>query len=234
MELHYYQSEIIKKLMYNPRLKFSNLQIEGLSSKHFNYHLQELVKLDLIKKNENVYELTILGKEYVAKVDEASMQIESQPKVNVGVLVERVNEYGKKEYLLSKRLKHPYYGKVGGITGKVRFGEKTEDTARRELFEETGLTGDFQFSGIVRKMSYTDNKVTGNREFVQDQVMFLFRVTNTVGEFKPMIKDQENFWQDYEGITKRKDLFNTFLKYLDISINKRMDNIEYVAEAEGF
>ncbi len=236
MELHLHQLEILKKLMYNPKLNFSNLQIDNLTSKHFNYHLKVLVENELVQKCEGGYQLTLKGKQFVAKVDEADMNIEQQPKVNVGVLIERINKKGEKEFLVSKRLKHPYYGKVGGLTGKIRFGEQAEDTARREVFEETGMTGDFQLAGISRKMAYqveTKENIS-KRVFIQDQVMFLFRVTNPVGKLKEKIADQENFWQSYDQILKRDDLFDTFLEYLKFSYTNKMESIEKVVEAQGF
>jgi ADP-ribose pyrophosphatase YjhB (NUDIX family) len=237
MELHFYQSQILKRLLFNQSLRFSDLRIKDLTSKHFNYHLQELVKLDLIRKNEKGYELTILGKEYVAKVDTDNMHIESQPKVNVGVLVERINKSGEKEYLCTKRLKHPYFGKVGAVSGKVRFGEQLEETARRELFEETGLTGDFQMAKVIRKIAfkYDPEKKEPTNEAVQDQVMFLFFVTNPNGEFKAKIKEQENFWLTYDEILKREDLFNTFVQNINYSRTEKLDNgFELVTVAEGF
>lgn len=231
MTFHFIQREILGKLMFNPKLKFSELQLDEITSKHFNYHLQKLVEEGFILKDTGYYLLSEKGKGYVGKIDDVRLKIEKQPKVSVGILVRRF-EKGKEEFLLSRRLKQPYFGKVGGFTGKVRFGETFEDTARRELLEEAGIDGDFKMSGIVRKMAY---KEEGNEKtFVQDQVMVLFLVENIKGDVILRSKESENFWLAYEKIAKRKDLYNTFLHFLEISRSKAMRNIEYFAEAEGF
>ncbi|MBD3280004.1 NUDIX domain-containing protein, partial [Candidatus Dojkabacteria bacterium] len=171
------------------------------------------------------------GKEQVGRIDDVKLKEEKQPKVSVGVLVRRfVN--GQEEFLLGKRLKQPYYGRVGGFTGKVRFGETLEETGRRELVEECGLDGDFQLAGIVRKISYTGEYIREN--LVQDQVMALFLVENVRGDLIEETKESRNFWHPYEKIKDRDDLFNTFLRFLEISRTGKMDSIEYIGEAEGY
>lgn len=192
--------------MYNPRLKFSNLMIAELTSKHFNYHLQQLVSADLISKVDHGYILTNFGKNYVSKLDETNMQEERQPKVSVALIVTRETKSGR-DFLLTRRLKQPYYGKVGGFTGKVRFGEMFEDAARRELLEESGLTGDFQLAHIHHKLAFSPDDPT---VYIQDNIFIIFHVTNTQGELVSTNHEQENFWEAETTLFDRDDLFNTY------------------------
>jgi 8-oxo-dGTP pyrophosphatase MutT (NUDIX family) len=51
--------------------------------------------------------------------------------------VQNINN--NKQLLVQKRLKEPYFGYKGFISGKIRYGEKIFETAKRELKEEAGL-----------------------------------------------------------------------------------------------
>ncbi|HLD03743.1 MAG TPA: NUDIX domain-containing protein [Candidatus Dojkabacteria bacterium] len=210
MNLHPYQLTILEKMMYNPKLKFSNLQIKGLTSKHFNYHLKKLVENDLLEKSRYGYVLTKFGKDYVSKLDESNMQQEIQPKVSVALYITRIVA-GKREYLVTRRLKQPYYGKVGGVSGKVKFGERFQEAAERELLEETGLTGKFTQAHIHHKLAHgPENKSHYN----QDNIFIIFQVTNTKGHLITHTPEQENFWISETDLRKRDDLFNTLLEFI--------------------
>jgi len=244
--MHYYQLQILKKLMYNKEQRFSDMQIQDLTSKHFNYHLKELIIQGFVKKDikASKYTLTNEGKDYVGKVDEANMHLEKQPKISVALFPERVGKDGKIDYLVNRRLKEPYYGKVGGFTGKVRFGETFEETAQRELMEEAGLTAKFQLAKIIRKMAFVTpddskkhskaSKENPHPEIVQDNIFVIFLATEVKGELIKTIADQENFWFPYEELPKRDDLFNTYLTFLDFARTSKMKSVEHIVEAEGF
>lgn len=229
MDLHFIQAEILKRLLQSTGLKFSEMQPEEITSKHFNYHLKRLIENGYVLKQSNAYVLTDKGKDFVGKRNELNMKLEIQPKISVAIVARRFVG-NVEEVLLSKRLKQPYYGKVGGFTGKVRFGEKFESAARREFEEETGLTGDFRLSGLTRKFAYK----AGQKDAVQDNIMVLFSVENTKGDLIENPGESENFWYPYQEVKKRKDLYNTFLGFLEITRNQTMKNFELEVEAEGF
>jgi ADP-ribose pyrophosphatase YjhB (NUDIX family) len=63
------------------------------------------------------------------------------------------------DLLLIKRDKPPYKGYWGLPGGKMEFGEHLEDTAKREIQEETGLTPDFvELRGIASEIVYSQEK----------------------------------------------------------------------------
>jgi ADP-ribose pyrophosphatase YjhB (NUDIX family)/predicted transcriptional regulator len=229
-----YQGQILKKLMYNPKLRFSDMQIPDMTSKHFVYYLKKLVEDKLISKEGRYYYLTDKGKEYVGRLDEKDMQFEMQPKISMAIIVEREGDDGEKEYLLSRRLKQPYYGKVGGFTGKLRFGETFEHAARRELLEETGLTGKFHLRHIKRKFAYQKEKDSNDRKIVQDQIMIFFLVTEPEGELITEHEELESFWVKYPDVAKHKDLYNTFIDFFEETRTSEMKNFEIDVEAEGY
>lgn len=231
--IHPYQRLILKKLMYNPELRFTQIQIKDLTSKHFNYHLKQLLDLNLVKKVNAKYSLTTEGKKFIAKVDEANMKVEQQPKVSVVCFPERTNKKGQKEILLSKRLKHPNFGMVVGIGGKVRFGETFEETAHRELYEETGLTGNFRQSSILRKIGVQEGK-EGKHQTLLNIVFILFHVTKVSGELITKTSDQENFWCVLEDIPEREDISTTVPLFIEHGLNGTMENFEHIAEQENY
>ncbi|MGH4123824.1 MAG: NUDIX hydrolase [Clostridium sp.] len=70
-------------------------------------------------------------------VEELRKIVGHQPLILVGAVTIIIND--KKRILLQKR-KTTSYGMWGLAGGLMELGESTEDTARREVFEEAGLT----------------------------------------------------------------------------------------------
>jgi len=171
IKLHYYQIELVKKLSQAVFIRFNDLIIKGLESEHMNYHLKKLINLGFVQKMSSKYTLTDIGKDYSNMLDENSSLPEKQPKTSIIIHAKRKNPKGQVEHLLSKRLRQPYFGKVGHPTGKVKFGEKVQEAAERELFEETGLKAKkFYLERIYRKMRKKDGL------WVQDVIFFIFLV----------------------------------------------------------
>ena len=79
--MHRHQLRILKKLMFNPKLRFIDLLNEDITSEHFTYHLQQLIEKGLITKSNNMYLLTDKGKDYVGILDEETLEEEKNPKV---------------------------------------------------------------------------------------------------------------------------------------------------------
>lgn len=203
IKLHEFQAAILKKLTMTPQLKSNQLLIDGLESEHMNYHLKKLIEFELVQKDGDKYELTDSGKDYSNLMDDNVEIIEKQPKTSVLIRAIRKNEEtGEIEHLMSKRLRQPYFGKVGRLGGKVRFGETLEQAAARELYEETGLTAsNWQMENIYHKLRYRPDG-----EFVQDILFYGFVATELSGEFITKTPHQENFWISNRELAERKDL----------------------------
>ena len=79
-----------------------------------------------------------------------------KPSVTTDILIFTVNENHELELLLIKRGGHPYKGKWAIPGGFVNMTESLDDGAKRELKEETGLSGDYHleqlytFGGVNR------------------------------------------------------------------------------------
>lgn len=229
--MHRYQKAILLKLAtISGKMRFNQLLVKGLESEHMNYHLKQLIVLGFVAKEEDGYRLTDSGKDYVNLVDSEIEMVEKQPKTSIIVRAVRKNsETGELEHLLCKRLRQPYYGKVGRITGKVRFGETFEEAAARELVEETGLVaGKLVLEEIYRKMRKREDGT-----FVQDVVFYIFFASGVEGELIRKTETQENLWGTKGFVLKNCDIYDDLILE-DIPEPKELKYACSVGFADGF
>lgn len=229
--LHEHQLQILERLTSNGALRFNQLLFDGVTSEHMNYHLKKLIAIEYVEKISELYQLTDMGKDFVNSLDDETKLVEKQPKTAVIVNGVRLGSRGKIEFLLNRRLEHPYFGKVGRVGGKVRFGEMLEDAARRELFEETGLTA----KSLVLEMIYRKMRKREDGTVVQDVIFYIFHASDLQGELKIRTEFQENFW-----VTKA-EVFNNpaYDPYDDLILDERLDPKPFTIEeniniAEGY
>jgi len=140
-DIHPVQSSILCELLFTKEGRFGQLNKLGLSTDHFSFHLKQLIDWGLVDKPEKgKYRLSEKGKEFANRFDTEKAEVEKQAKVAV-LIVGVKKERGEKKYLIQQRLKQPYFGFWGFLTGKVRWGETVEQAGSRELMEEAGLKG---------------------------------------------------------------------------------------------
>lgn len=202
--LHPIQSQILKSLIFKAGESFNKLNENKISTDSFAFHLKSLVEAGLVKQEKSRYFLTQIGKEFAGRldVDSAQVMLEKQAKISVAVVGVRVAK-GQKQYLVQKRLKQPYFGYHGFVTGKIKWGEIVEQAAKREFMEETGLTGKFYLNGIKHKMDYD-----ANEKLLEDKFFFMFKVTDTKGTLAEKIEGGENFWLIEKEILALPKLFD--------------------------
>jgi len=207
-DLHNVQASILRELLFHNGSNFASLNKLGLPNDHFSFHLKRLVDEKIVEKNTNKYYLTQKGKGFAQKLDIDSLTMEKQGACSVAVTARKVINR-KVHYLIQQRLKEPLYGYYGFINGKIRFGEYSSKTARRELKEETGLTGKPELLCIAHKM-----RGPKRSEVKLDHFFFLYLVRNPKGVLKNTIEGK-NFWLPISKIKKLKT-FPGFEKYLAV------------------
>jgi ADP-ribose pyrophosphatase YjhB (NUDIX family) len=155
-------------------------------------------------------------------------KVKPGPPIGVMLYLVRKNEKGDLEFLVSRRLRHPFYGKVTLITGKVFFGERFEDAAARILQDETGLTAEFEIIKVYRKFGYR------GRSILHDNFFVCLMGRNSEGRLKKKNELGEYSWETEAALRKRDDLIADLLERLDDVKQPKMEVLEHPYEAEGF
>jgi len=211
--LNQFQINILCFLLFKPQSRFKELNTEQLTTDNFSYHIRSLIRLELIKKEGQLYFLTSKGKMVANKMDTATKTVEKQPKVSVMIIPHKKID-GVEKYLIQQRTKEPYFGYWGFISGKIKFGETLEQTVIRELMEEAGVGGKPKFCYEIHEMVY-DKK---SQEQLEDKFFHIMEVTNITGEIKDT-QEGKNTWlsaPEFKSITPKyhneQDLMDWFLE----------------------
>ncbi len=204
VNVHAAQTSILRELLFCAAAGFAQLRKPtGLSSDHFAFHIGRLVELGLVEREEaGQYRLTARGKEYANRLDTDDRTIERQGKVAVLVVARRKRLDGQHEYMVQKRLKQPYYGFYGFMTGKLRWGETVEEGAARELKEETGLKGDLTVKAVYHKMDYT-----AEGTMLEDKHFYVVLADDARGDFVAMFEGGENYWYTLSEVSSLDNAF---------------------------
>ncbi|KKR91981.1 MAG: NUDIX hydrolase [Candidatus Woesebacteria bacterium GW2011_GWA1_41_13b] len=213
-QLHNTQLEILKKLLFASSLRYARLKPDPeMENNQFNFHLNQLIDGGYVIKGGRNYGLTNFGKEYANRMDTDQTIIAKQSKISAWVCCIRTMG-GKKQYLIYTRLKQPFYGCQGFMSGKVAYGEKVLEAAKRELKEETGLQGNAQIVSIKHFLVF--DKTTN--ELVEDKFMFLCLVKNPTGKLTANNEGkyewvEENKFKQY--VTNHFESFPAFMKQVE-------------------
>lgn len=202
-ELHNIQKNILKNLLINKNLRFSELNSENTPSDHFTFHVKRLVEQGIISKGEKgIYCLTSYGKEYAGRFDIDSREVIFQKQAKLSILV--VPRDNEKRFLVQQRLKEPYYGHYGFVSGKIKWGEPIYEAAARELEEEAGLrAGSLILQGIEHKIDYSKE----DGRLLEDKFFYIVEAVNTAGQLKTEFDCGKNQWLNKEQILKLPNLF---------------------------
>jgi predicted transcriptional regulator len=224
--LHKAQISILEALRHNKALRFSELmQPTGLTSDAFKFHVRKLVHAGVVEKSEaGEYHLTVRGKEIANTINRNTRVSHKQPKLSVLLVITRKGEHDT-EYLVQKRLRHPFYGYWSFISGPVQWGEEPEISAQRELDKQTGLQAKLTVSGFYRQRDYS----TDEQELLEDKLLTI--VTGQVGD-AAVAKDWtggHNAWMTLGELAAQDKHFSSCAKIVAmLKAGKQYDsNIEH-------
>lgn len=162
------------------------LKPEEIGSDKFNYHLQYLVKKGWVEKTGEVYRITQGGKKFTTNLD-ALGNLQQTFKVSVALYVVKDGQV-----LMQRRARHPFYGDVTSVAGKILPGESVAAAAGRKLREETGLEANFRLLGMHRKIR---RNLAG--EVVEDTFYHICQADGANGELVEKNVYGENFWAGF-------------------------------------
>lgn len=220
IKIHDFQISILRELLFKPSARFRDLKKVDVTNDHFTFHVNHLIKEGLIIKENGRYSLSDQGKEFANRMDTDALKLERQAKL--GVALHAVRKIGNKtEYLVHKRLKEPFYGWYGSHSGKIRWGENPEDTAKREFKEETGLSGIFTLKGIVHYHHFHKDG-----RFLEDKYFWVYRVENLKGKLKVKVPEGENIWMTEGQYRKLKNVYATFDEISEVINSKKLVYID--------
>lgn len=181
---HHIQKDILRKLVTSDVARYSDLKPKTIDGNIFTYHLQQLMKQQLIAKTEDgSYTLTSKGKALGINSHLSNKEVLQQAHA---ILLLAVEVDGK--WLLRRRLAQPTYGKIGFVHGEPVFNEPATTTAQHVLMNKTGLTADFTVrgSGYIRIL---------NGDEIESFTQFTLLHANKVsGELQPKVGNGENIW----------------------------------------
>ncbi len=214
MELdHPIQRAILLKLIHVPEASFTELLGDEDSNK-FAYHIGVLEKNDIITKKDGKYSLSQEGKKISSFIEGDTGSKAAFPTFNHVLIIK-----DRDKILVQKRLKEPFYGYWGFISGKINFGFNIEECAKRDIEEETGLKAEqARFFGVNQTKTFEDGKM------LHHHIMFYVELSEISGELRKSTHKGENQWMTVEEF-KLKERFPD--SWLDAVLNtKGFVNIE--------
>ncbi len=190
------QREIILKLIHTLKATFTELSQGAKDSNRFAYHIKTLVDQGLINHEGEYYNLSLKGHQLSSFIEGATGDIAKFPTFSNGLIVEKDGKF-----LFQKRLKKPFYGIWGLISGKINFGWNVVECALRDLEEETGL-----IAKTGKEIGFYQAKTFENGKLAFHHMFFLIRLSGISGELIEKTHKAENAWLTLEEFFS-KDTF---------------------------
>ncbi|HSH56249.1 MAG TPA: NUDIX domain-containing protein, partial [Candidatus Limnocylindrales bacterium] len=224
--LHKAQVSVLRTIRRAESARYSDLMHPtGMDSDSFKFHLRKLIKSGFIKKDdEGAYQLTATGKEFANNLDRESRTLQKQPKLSVMIITSKIDNDGTKRYLFQKRLRHPFWGYWGLLSGPVQWGERPEITAARELLKQTGLQGTCEVKAFFRQLDISED----TEQLLEDKLFHLITVANVQGSLSNTWYGGINKWMSLVELKEQTNHFPmtaTVIEMLNKGETYRLDSV---------
>ncbi|RJQ19931.1 NUDIX domain-containing protein [Candidatus Woesearchaeota archaeon] len=208
---HETERKILLKLIHAPSLSFNELWSKDGESNTFAYHLGKLESNGLVAKNKDgLYQLTEEGRKLSAFIEGDTGKRAEFPNFSHVLLVQNGDKW-----LTQKRLKEPFFGYWGFVSGKINFGQNLFECATRDLLEEAGLHAtEWTLRAIEQVKTYENGKLLHHH--------YLFHVStdNVSGNLKEKTHKAEHAWLTLDEY-RQKETFPSEKFFCHIIPSKR-------------
>ena len=188
------REKIFETFLKHHEQKFSEIEKQlEIRSNHLVYHIDQMIKDELLKKENSIYTLT----KKAEKLIPFFAHITDKELGALSVVLVAILNKEKTKIALLKREKRPYKDYWGLIGGKLKLEESIEETAVRETKEETHL--DCKFNKIH---AILHERVKENEKVKHAFILFLTTVT---AESEKIIRSEEGKveWFDIKDINEK-------------------------------
>lgn len=220
MEFHYLQEQILKRLIKeNGFISCGRLRLREIENDLFNYHLERLVKLGLVLKNDNGYKLSLKG-----------MQL-TEEKYPIGVIRHKADTFklyshgivirkdSKDLQILNRiRTKNPFYGDKGLIGASVRKGESSKKALQLRLKSQAGILvplKQMKNVGTLRKINYVESG-----ELFLDFIFNFYVCYGYEGDVDFSLDNNNVLWQTIDQAIENELSSSTPIDYLELLLRK--------------
>ncbi|HJP96832.1 MAG TPA: NUDIX domain-containing protein [Candidatus Saccharimonadales bacterium] len=197
------RATILYHLRHVSSARYSDLRrAANMESDTFKFHVRYLVEQGIIAKQpDGSYVLTVVGKETANNLNESAQTQLKQPKVSLLLVISRPTPQGT-EYLMQKRLRQPFYGYWGLLSGPAQWGQDFTVSAAHELRKQTGLAVDLQVSTFLRQRDYTPA-----HELLEDK-LFVLLTAQVQNQEPAKWKYGENAWMTLAQLREQPQYFS--------------------------
>ncbi|MEO5627696.1 MAG: hypothetical protein ABIQ89_02310 [Candidatus Saccharimonadales bacterium] len=197
---HYIQRDIVYRLAFTPKLRFSELKPDVLDNKLFTYHLKKVVAAGYVAKNENTYELTAEGRRLGIRVLDNQKSFINMAD-SVLILVIRRKSDGA--WLLYRRNTFPLIDKAGFMHSNPVANQSVLATAQKDCLQKTGLDCRFKVLGSGYFRAYQGDDI---ESFIHFDLLVC---DDANGQLKANDEFADYYWQQKPDFVSPDMLPNT-------------------------
>ena len=193
---HDMQRRVLLKLIHNPEMGFNELWGKDGESNTFAYHMHRLEESKLISKTaRGTYALTEEGRKFSAFVEGDTGTKAEFPTLTIIILAK--DSQGR--YLCQRRLKEPFYGYWGFVSGKINFGYNLFECGARDLLEEAGLTAQ-----NWKLLAFEQVKTFENSKLLFHHYLFFVEAEGVEGALKEHTHKADHEWLTMEDYHQKE------------------------------